>query len=282
MAWVPPSKREGEEGRLVDAVLVDAAAVGGDLDQRLVQPVEEDREVVGGEVEHDAVGLVFAEVHPRGGDEVDVAQHAVPDQVADLADRRAVEEGVAGQQHEVQVFGQDHQLRGLSRRAGQRLLDQHVLAGLQRLADELVMSVRRRRDRDGFQAGIFEGDVEVALEGRAGVDGAEVLDPPLVALAEAGEVELGPLDDVTDDVWAPVAVSDDEGLYGVVEVHHRNNGRPITDFCRGRRKGGGKTDEAPRRHLRCVHRCQKMLAPRSSYSAPPFLGCCVAELRAIA
>ena len=41
-----------------------------------LEPVEQDREVVRREVADDAVALVLAEVHARGGDEVDVADDA--------------------------------------------------------------------------------------------------------------------------------------------------------------------------------------------------------------
>ena len=81
-------------------VLEDAARRRRHLDDRLLQPVEQDREVVRREVADHAVGLVLAEVHPRRRDEVDLAEHVLADQVADLVDRRAVEERVAGHQHE--------------------------------------------------------------------------------------------------------------------------------------------------------------------------------------
>ena len=43
-------------------------------DHRLVEQVEQDRQVVRREVADDAVGLVLAEVHARGRDEVDLAE----------------------------------------------------------------------------------------------------------------------------------------------------------------------------------------------------------------
>ena len=42
---------------------------------RLAEPVEQDRQIVRRQVADDSVALVLAEIHPRGGDEVDVADH---------------------------------------------------------------------------------------------------------------------------------------------------------------------------------------------------------------
>ena len=70
----------------------------GDLDDRLVEPVQQDRQVVRREVADDAVGLVLAEVHARRRDEVDLAERAGVDQLLDLVDRRAVDERVARHQ----------------------------------------------------------------------------------------------------------------------------------------------------------------------------------------
>ncbi len=57
------------------------APMAGDLDERLLEPVEQDRQVVRREVADDAVALVLAEVHARRGDEVDLAERRRSDQV---------------------------------------------------------------------------------------------------------------------------------------------------------------------------------------------------------
>ena len=66
--------------RLMNAtsgIVEDASAATAGPGRRLVEPVAEDREVVRAEVPGDAdVGLVKAEVHAAGGDEVDLAELA--------------------------------------------------------------------------------------------------------------------------------------------------------------------------------------------------------------
>jgi hypothetical protein len=95
--------------------------------------VAEDREVVRREVPRDAdVGLMQAEVHTARRDEVDLAELLRRDQVADHVHRRAVEERVAGHQHEPAVGGDCDQVTRRVARRGERLLDEDVLVVLQR------------------------------------------------------------------------------------------------------------------------------------------------------
>ena len=86
-----------------------------DVRRRLVEPVAQDREVVRAEVPDDAhVGLVQPEVHAARRDEVDLAELAGADQVADHVDRRAVEERVPGHQDEAALVGELDQLDRLA------------------------------------------------------------------------------------------------------------------------------------------------------------------------
>ena len=219
LAWAPPSKRRVRKAVSWTPSWKTLRPLARDLDQRLAEPVQQDREVVRGEVEDDAVLLVEAEVHARGGDEVDLAELVALDQVADLVDRGAVEEGVAGHQHQAALLGERDQLRRLLGGAGQRLLDQHVLAGFQGAADEREVGVGRGGDRHGLDPRVGQRGVEVALDPDAGMTAAEVFDPALVELAEAHQAELGPLDHVADDVRAPVAVADDHRSDRTCWVH---------------------------------------------------------------
>src|ERR1051325_1540211 len=98
-----------------------AAAERADVPRGLVEPVAQDREVVRAEVPGDTdVALVQAEVHAARRDEVDVAEVAVRDQVADRVDRRAVEEGVAGHQDEVALGCALQEVARLHGRCGER------------------------------------------------------------------------------------------------------------------------------------------------------------------
>ena len=101
------------------------------------------------EVPDDAhVGLVQAEVHAARRDEVDLAELAGVDQALDRRHRRAVEERVAG--HSTRPFASAtlDQLARLLGRRRERLLDEDVLAGLERRHRERVVGRDGRRDRD--------------------------------------------------------------------------------------------------------------------------------------
>ena len=118
---------------------------------------------------------------------------------------------MARHQDEVEFLGQGDQLRSLVGGPCERLLHQHVLAGLEGPADERVVGVRGRRDGHRLDPRVRKRGIEVALDPDAGMAAAEVIDAVVVQLAEPHEAELGPLNDVADDVGAPVAVSDDHG-----------------------------------------------------------------------
>ena len=121
------------------------------------EPVAEDREVVRAEVPDDAdVRLVEAEVHAARRDRVDVAELTRLDQLADLVDRWAVEERVARHQHEPELRGELGELDRFLRRAGERLLDEDVLARLERALRERVVRSNGRRDRDRIDVRILE------------------------------------------------------------------------------------------------------------------------------
>ncbi len=123
---------------------------------RLLQPVQQDREVVRREVADDAVAVVLAEVHARGGDEVHVPDDAAVDQLAHRVDGGAVDEGVARHQHAVAGGGEVGELVGVRQPRGERLLDEHVLAGLQRALGERVVGLRGRGDHDGLDRRVDE------------------------------------------------------------------------------------------------------------------------------
>ena len=106
------------------------------------------------EVPDDAdVGLVQAEVDAARRDEVELAELAAVDQLLDGDDRRAVEERVARHQHAAGLAGQAHELCRLLGARCEGLLDEDVLAELQRLRGELEVGRDRRRDHDRVDSG---------------------------------------------------------------------------------------------------------------------------------
>ena len=173
------------------------------------------------EVADHAVGLVHPQVHARGGDEVDLAEVVLADQVAHLVDRRAVEERVSGHEHETAALGQLHERFGLCDGGGERLLHEHVLAGLERLPGESEMGARRRRNCDRVDAWVVEQRLEVRGRRHAGIATRKLRGLRGIELAQREHLELRALDGVADDVGTPVAVAHDgETDGGGVVEHH--------------------------------------------------------------
>ena len=144
LAVAPLANVEREERRLGHVRLEDAARRRGDLDDRLVEPVEQDRQVVRREVADHPVRLVLAEVHARRRDEVDLAER----RPARISSRTLLTGGLytnvwPGHEHQAARLGDLDQVARVRGRGRQRLLDQHVLAGVQR---------RARRSRGGCAA----------------------------------------------------------------------------------------------------------------------------------
>jgi hypothetical protein len=117
---------------------------------------------------------------------------------------------VAGHQHEVALGGQRHELVHLRALHRRRLLDEHVLARLERLLRERIVSRNRRRDHDGFELGVGEQLPEVRRHTGAGVARGELVAQALVEVTEPGEVREG--FEVAGQVRAPVAEPDEPDL----------------------------------------------------------------------
>ena len=189
--------------------LEDAAGRRRHLDDRLVEPVEQDREVVRREVADHAVGLVLAQVHPRRGDEVDLAQDVLADQVADLVDRRAVEERVARHQHQAAVAS------AISTRstASAAVVASGFSTSTCLPASSAALTIAwcvcgGVATRTASICGSREHVVEVGLTRDArGTSAVNARGAPGVVLAQAAQLELGALDHVADEVRAPVAVA---------------------------------------------------------------------------
>lgn len=80
--------------------------------------------------EHVDIGLHQTKVDPDRVDVENIAQHPVGDGVANRGDGGRVAEGVVDHQHSIGLLSRgDHPLGGFDG-VGQRLFDQHVLAGL--------------------------------------------------------------------------------------------------------------------------------------------------------
>ena len=103
--------------------------------------------------DHVDVMLVEAQVQPGGVQVVQVTEPSVPHHVAQAPDRRVVLEGVPHHQDHAGRLRGVHHRPGSSRRRGQWLLDEHVLAGGDGLQGKSLVRARRRGDHDGVDVG---------------------------------------------------------------------------------------------------------------------------------
>ena len=116
--------------------------------------VVHDRQVVRRQIPDDVdVVLKQSEVHPRRVEVVERPQRAAVDELPDLPDRAAEEERVVHHDLEVLPVGQLDQLLGLRGGRRERLLDEHVLAVLERRLGELEVRPDRRDHRDRVDVG---------------------------------------------------------------------------------------------------------------------------------
>ena len=131
------------------------------------------------------------------------------DQLADLLHRRRVEKRVVDHQGEAAAVRLVDQVQDLVGGLGQRLLDQHVLAGPQRRQRQLVVGMDRRGDRDGIDARVPQQVAEVMGRHDIGMEAP--------ALGQVGCAQVGHADDagglagreIANEVRPPVAVADD-------------------------------------------------------------------------
>ena len=133
MRGEPRVEADVGEDDVLDAVADVGLAAGGDLAGVAVGQLEQHRDVVRTEApERVLVGAELAEVEALGVQVVDVAEVALFDQVGELADPGVVTEQVPDHQGQVALGGQGHDALSQGRVLGQRLLDEAVLARLQR------------------------------------------------------------------------------------------------------------------------------------------------------
>ena len=147
---------------------------------------------------------MHAEVLAVAVDAEHLAERARVDELLQLLHAGVVEEQVAGHEHEVALLGERDELVDLGRGHRGRLLDEHVLAGLERGLRELVVGRDRRRDDDGVELRVGEHLLEVVGPARLRI--ARRGTPsclPVRRIAEPGE--LGEVGEVPREVLPPLA-----------------------------------------------------------------------------
>ena len=161
----------------LDRPLRVARAHGGQALREAVEQEVDDREIVRREVPHHVhVVLEHAEVDADAVDVTEVAELALVEELLHLPHRRAVDERVVDHQGEALLVGErDHPLR-VGDGVRERLLDEDVLAGLERLDRERRVRAHGRGDGDGIDVGALQERVEVGLALHRGVRGEHLFE----------------------------------------------------------------------------------------------------------
>ena len=205
---LPAREAQEAEDDVLDAFVDRPAALCGHEVGILVEQVQDHAQVVHAErPERVLVAAHDPEVHAVAVDAAHVAELAGVDQLLELEHGGVVEQQVAGHQNEAACIGQRHELVHLSRSHGRRLLDEDVLACLERSLRERVVGRHRCRDHHCVELVVVQQVVEVRRRARV-----------RVALGTRGEVllvevakppELGEVGEVAGEVRAPVVEADD-------------------------------------------------------------------------
>ena len=145
------------EHHVLDVVLQVALAAGADLHRLVAGEVVEHRDVVRAEAPQGVlVGAHLAEVEPVGVGVEDLAQLAGVDELLHLGHGRVVLEQVADHELDAVLLGRVQEVLGVGGLERDGLLDERVLAGLERLLAERVVAGDRGGDDDGVQLVVGE------------------------------------------------------------------------------------------------------------------------------
>ena len=182
-------------------------AVRPALGRLLVEQVEDHREVVDAERRESV--LVRADLPEVLAVRVEVehlAELAGVDEPLQRRHARVVEQQVAGHQHEAVRLGGGDEILGVGRARRRRLLDEDVLAGLERALRELV--VRRGGGGDDDRVQLRVGEHLVVVRGRPRPRIARPVALERVRRRVADPAQLGEVGEVAGQVRAPVAEAD--------------------------------------------------------------------------
>src|SRR3954471_14557024 len=146
---LPAREAQIAEHDILDAFGEEVAPMRDGFGRLLVEEIENDRQVVHAQrPERVLVRADDAEVLPVAVDAQHVAELAVVDQLLQLAHAGVVEQQMARHEHEVALRRERDELVDLRPAHGRGLLDEHVLAGFERLLRKRIVRGHRRRDHD--------------------------------------------------------------------------------------------------------------------------------------
>ena len=196
--------------RDVGQVRVDVAITGRlDVHRLHADHVIEDREIVRREVpEHVHVGLEKAQVDPQRVVVRDLAERAASGELAQLLHRAREQERVVDEQRDLLPRGERDQLLALGGARAHRLLDQYVLAALDRAPRQREVRRHRRRDQHRGDVGAVDGRLGLGFARRAGRHAPRLFEPRRIALGDRLHLEAARRDEIAQQVRPPVAEAD--------------------------------------------------------------------------
>ena len=154
--------------------------------------------------QHVDVELMEAEVDALAVDVVDAADAVGLEDLLHLHDGRVVDEGVADHKGLPGMLGGADDRLGIRDGPGERLLDEHVLAGSESFLGDLAMRAHRGRDTDRVDLLVVQKLVMVRghTHGRKAL--AEALEALLGKVSDRDRLGTGRLAQVPHEVRSPV------------------------------------------------------------------------------
>ena len=158
--------------------------------------------------DHADVPLMETQVDPARRNEENVADRAGFEQALHSPHRRAVDKRVTAHQDPSLVSGERRKVVRKLAGGCERLLDEHVLARLERSSRKVVVSMYRRSDHHRFDARVVEHTLDARGHARRG-DAPSMLRQTLsVEIADPADLGVGVLGDNTQQIWSPIPEAD--------------------------------------------------------------------------
>ncbi len=122
---------------------------------------------------------------------------------------------MAGEKHEATIMGEAGELARLLYRGRKRLFDERVLTGREGRHAEPMVRGDRRRDDDRIDRRIIQDLPEIYCRANAGIAAAHAFGELRARVAHERYLGVLRLDEIADEVRAPIAETDHRDLYGL-------------------------------------------------------------------
>ena len=171
-----------------------------------------DRQVVRCEVpDHINVALNQSEIDSYRVDVLNIAEFTAGNEVADLSDCRGVAIRVIAHHDKTGPLCCVDHLLGISVRGRQGLLYEHMLARLERRECDAHMRGSGRSNRDNIDGWIGQHIFDSGGRPHCAIRRRDLRRSRPVDVAHPAKIELGRTHEIPDQVWSPIASSDNRG-----------------------------------------------------------------------